>query len=112
MSDRWQKESNDFLDALTGGSTTNPLEKKSADKKGVIQDTEKARKLRQRQLTAGGRPRLDSPAADPLVVYNFKIKKSELEALRSLSLDKTLTIRELLSEAVADLLQKYKESER
>jgi len=68
----------------------------------VLQNTVNGRK--------GGRPRLDSPATDKLVPYNFKLKESELEAVRRLAEDNTRTIRSLMSEAIADLLRKYGES--
>lgn len=112
MSERWKKESKDFLDALTGGNTENPLsERKKTEDRTPPHDREKEMKLLIRQRTAGGRPRKDA-IQDPLVTYNFKIRDTQLQALRTLSLDKTLTIRELLTEAVDDLLDKYGKNEK
>lgn len=100
---RWEKEGEDFLNALTGGDLDNPLKKK----KPSADETEAEQRLRIRQTTAGGRPSLHSPVTDPLVPYNFKIKASELDAIRNLAKDKTKTIRELMSEAIHDLITKY-----
>ena len=104
MTKRWEKESSEFLDALTGGNNENPLKGKGGK---TAEDERKARELHLRQTTAGGRPRNGTTVSDPLVTYNFKIKESELRAVKKLSLDRTLTIRELMSEAIGDLLKKY-----
>lgn len=104
---RWEKESRDFIEALTGG-TDITLKKKNADTGRETPDQRRRReRLEHLQRTSGGRPRNGSPVTDPLVVYNFKIRQSELDRLKELSGEHTRTMRDLLSEAVADLLDKY-----
>lgn len=105
---RWRKESGEFLDALISGMTIEPG--KTGGGKGPSDDPDRDRKrqaLDTERYRKGGRPRLDSPATDKLVPYNFKLKESELEAVRRLAEDNTRTIRSLMSEAIADLLRKY-----
>ena len=110
---RWRKESGEFLDALISGMTIEPG--KTGGGKGPDDDPDRDRKrqaLDTERYRKGGRPRLDSPATDKLVPYNFKLKESELEAVRKLAEDKTRTIRSLMSEAITDLLRKYSDGER
>lgn len=108
---RWQKESGEFLDALVGSTEPYRGHKETTAEAEQLseQDIEKEKLLKLRQISGGGRPKHDAPPLDRLIVYNIKIKESDLNALRQLSKDQTLTIRELLSEAVHDLLVKYKE---
>lgn len=105
---RWRKESGEFLDALISGMTIEPG--KTGERKDEGDDPERDRKRQALDTTRyrkGGRPRLDSPATDKLVPYNFKLKESELDAVRRLAEDNTRTIRSLMSEAIADLLAKH-----
>ena len=111
MKNRWEKESQEFLEALTGGNPVKHISKKRTQA-GIPEElSEKAQRLRIKQTTAGGRPRLDSPATDRSVVYNFRIKETELQELKKLSLENTKTMRELISEAVGDLISKYREKQ-
>ena len=99
---RWEKESQEFVDTLIDG-VVNPLNKKEQKTRT---ETTKQRALRIRQTTSGGRPS-SGTTTDPLVPYNFKLHRSELEAVKTLALERTMTIRELMGEAVNDLLTKY-----
>ena len=102
---RWEQESRDFIEALTGGADVSV---RKPGKDDTRQKSESEQRLDYIRRTAGGRPRRDSPVTDPLMVYNFKVRRSTLEELRSLSGRSTRTIRDLMEEAISDLLVKYK----
>ena len=108
---RWQKESGEFLDALIGGTEPyrDPAGTPPGSEEQSQKEADKEKLLKLRQFSRGGRPKNNASVSDRLTVYNIKIKESELNALRQLAKKRILTIRELFSEAVNDLLEKYKE---
>ena len=124
-SKRWQKESGELLDTIITPpkeiieSVQKQAEKARRQDPGTPdgdtppspreESSDAEKRLRWKQKTAGGRPKTEeAPSRDPLIPYNFKAKASQIERLRALSLKETRTLRELLTEAIEDLLEKYK----
>ena len=106
--DKWSMESQEFLDALTGGKIRVLNIRENRDPEGPRNYNADLEYIRR---TSGGRPRNNAPVTDPLTTYNFKIRRSVLERLRGLSGDMTRTMQSLLTEAVEDLITKYREEQ-
>lgn len=102
--DKWDQESRDFIEALTGGHARVLNVRRPAASE---LEKELQRKADYASRTGGGRPRAGHPVTDPLTPYNFKIRASRLERLRELSRSQTRTMQDLLAEAVDDLLEKH-----
>ena len=102
---RWEIESERLLDAL-GGPRVNPVSTAL-----TAEEKEKERRLIYLQRTSGGRPKSSESPEDALVTYNFRIRQSQLDRLRTLCINTTKTARELLAESLQLLFDKYEQQE-
>ena len=104
---RWERESREFLENLSGH-----LDSVNDDnKENELSILQKKFELERRRNKSGGRPRAETHQ-DPLVPYNFRVRKSLLDRVRAVADTNFKLISELMNEAIEDVLTKYENKEK